>query len=480
MARIDNINNFLTDVANSIRNKTGKTDNIPASEFDVEIESISGGGSEDLTEELNDYSAKLETQKTSISSITEALAGKAGGSGRVLNLFLQENEPLLKKGLWLQTNKTYNNTMIIETDGVPMTFATEKASTTYPYNNGVCQKVGDYVYLLGGGTNWASEGCYMYAYKYHIPSNAMSRLKNTTPRYIGYSGSTVAGGKIYFFCVWDYYAFRVYNPQTDAYAQLANPPVYYTCGANLVTLDDNTLYHFGNDRSGSTGLKSAKYNISTNTWTAIADLPSLMPRCVTFVSGTDVYILGGPKVSGSPVSYKYDTLRDAYTTLNTPPTTFSSSSWYYNDTTKKAYIFSPNDDILGVYEYDISTDSYTKMNVVLPYSFVTSGNGVVEYNGNLLMFGGNGGVSKVAGITLDIPVINPPKNTDNAIVYINKNNAEGDHACELFNTNKISTDISKYNTFYVNDLFHRDRNGVTDNSSPAYYGNGEEWIKFKN
>ena len=130
MARIDNINNFLTDVANSIRNKTGKTDNIPASEFDVEIESISGGGSEDLTEELNDYSAKLETQKTSISSITEALAGKAGGSGRVLNLFLQENEPLLKKGLWLQTNKTYNNTMIIETDGVPMTFATEKASET--------------------------------------------------------------------------------------------------------------------------------------------------------------------------------------------------------------------------------------------------------------------------------------------------------------------------------------------------------------
>lgn len=44
MARIDNLTNFLTDVANSIRSKTGKTDAIPAENFDTEIESISGGG----------------------------------------------------------------------------------------------------------------------------------------------------------------------------------------------------------------------------------------------------------------------------------------------------------------------------------------------------------------------------------------------------------------------------------------------------
>lgn len=82
MARIDNINNFLTDVANSIRNKTGKTDDIPASEFDVEIESISGGGSEDLTEELTDYETNLTTQEITIQDIIKALEGKAiGGDG---------------------------------------------------------------------------------------------------------------------------------------------------------------------------------------------------------------------------------------------------------------------------------------------------------------------------------------------------------------------------------------------------------------
>ena len=43
MARIDNLTNFLTDVADSIRSKTGKSETIAAEDFDTEIESISGG-----------------------------------------------------------------------------------------------------------------------------------------------------------------------------------------------------------------------------------------------------------------------------------------------------------------------------------------------------------------------------------------------------------------------------------------------------
>lgn len=47
MARIDTLENFLTDVATSIKNKTGKTNSITPANFDTEINSIesSGGGS---------------------------------------------------------------------------------------------------------------------------------------------------------------------------------------------------------------------------------------------------------------------------------------------------------------------------------------------------------------------------------------------------------------------------------------------------
>ena len=46
MARIDTLSNFLTDVADSIREKTGNTEPISCEDFDTEIESISGGGTE--------------------------------------------------------------------------------------------------------------------------------------------------------------------------------------------------------------------------------------------------------------------------------------------------------------------------------------------------------------------------------------------------------------------------------------------------
>lgn len=44
MARTDNLSNFLTDVADAIRTKTGETDSILASDFDTEIANIPTGG----------------------------------------------------------------------------------------------------------------------------------------------------------------------------------------------------------------------------------------------------------------------------------------------------------------------------------------------------------------------------------------------------------------------------------------------------
>ena len=52
MARIDTLGNFLTDVADAIREKKGTTDTILASNFDTEIASIEGGV--DINEYLSD------------------------------------------------------------------------------------------------------------------------------------------------------------------------------------------------------------------------------------------------------------------------------------------------------------------------------------------------------------------------------------------------------------------------------------------
>lgn len=61
MARIDNLSNFLLDVANSIRTKKGTSDLIEIANFDTEILSIPSGGGEVVSKDVNfyDYDGKL-------------------------------------------------------------------------------------------------------------------------------------------------------------------------------------------------------------------------------------------------------------------------------------------------------------------------------------------------------------------------------------------------------------------------------------
>ena len=101
MARIDNINNFLTDVADSIRTKTGKSGKISASSFDTEIASITT--SEDLDNELATYNTELTEQEESLSGIVEYLENK-----------IESGEPLLLQDKSIEI--TENGTTTITAD----------------------------------------------------------------------------------------------------------------------------------------------------------------------------------------------------------------------------------------------------------------------------------------------------------------------------------------------------------------------------
>lgn len=75
MARTDTFNNWATDVADSIRSKTGKTDKIPATNFDSEIAAIQT--KEDLDAELTVQNEEITEQEVSIEDIKQALNGKS-------------------------------------------------------------------------------------------------------------------------------------------------------------------------------------------------------------------------------------------------------------------------------------------------------------------------------------------------------------------------------------------------------------------
>lgn len=74
MARTDNLTNFLTDVADSIREKKGTTEPILASNFDTEIGSIQSGGADFEIKDasyLFSYNGRLDIVNEIVSLISE-------------------------------------------------------------------------------------------------------------------------------------------------------------------------------------------------------------------------------------------------------------------------------------------------------------------------------------------------------------------------------------------------------------------------
>ena len=116
MARINTLANFLTDVANAIRSKTGKTGKITPANFDVEINDITTGSgtSEDLTSELNTYNSLLTTQEGLLIDIKEVLDEKTSGSEEEEEIILPAGYSLLPR--IISSGNQYIKTGILPTD----------------------------------------------------------------------------------------------------------------------------------------------------------------------------------------------------------------------------------------------------------------------------------------------------------------------------------------------------------------------------
>ena len=397
-----------------------------------------------------------------------------------LNVFVQEDEPSRKTGVWLKTNKTYDSIYYYPYSAADL--QTEVLNKAIPFNflYGFGGKVGDDIYLFAAKT----------AYKYTPSTDTYTQLANI-PVNFQYAGGCVVGTDIYLLCgagsgsVSSASYLYKYDTLTNAYTKLANRPVPSTGGK--LTAVGNALYAWGCDWNTSYAGVGHKYDITTNTWTEIAKPPRLQCYGSLTTYGMDIYMLGsafGISGTGTPAEqakvYRYNTVDNTYTEITSVPLDCFTSS-YMNSILvgDNIYMFSVNNSDYSIscnYKYNIPTDTYTKLN---NFDFTLKRSWSLCYNSNentIYAFGGDDTPTVARKITLPIDISSIDANS---IVLDKDVNQSGDMSFKLLNNFHIIND-EEYLKLYIKDALYYIGDNVFDNTIPTYYGNGTEWVKFKN
>lgn len=397
--------------------------------------------------------------------------GKGGGqASSIPNIFVQENEPTIKKGIWLQTNKELEHIYGDDDIFIAGEWKPDGSYTKLPYafNYGNAVSIGTNIYLFGGGNN------NNYTYKYDTLTDTYTRLADKNFN----NGSAVAVGEnIYVFGGNN--ASR-YNPSTDTYIQLTNPP--YSIGYGSIATVGTDIYLFGGNSGGSAptyGNNYAyKYDTLNDTYTQLANIPYNFRNGSATSVGTDIYLFGGYS-SASPhpgvdynYTYKYNTLTDTYTRLTNIPSPFYGGSVV--NVGNNIYLFgsgdtnSVSDDVSysrHAYKYDILNNSYTRLTNI-PYIFNYHDFGVLVGT-NIFLF-----TSSYA----QVYVLESSTYENNSVVLAQGRYYQSGYGIELYNDELF---LMPMLYAFADAWFYTTEDGIITDI-PTYYGDGTEWIKFKN
>lgn len=393
----------------------------------------------------------------------EVITNIASGSSTT-NLFIQEEEPTHKNGLWLQTSNidiqniknigVYGNEISIDLGA----WNPVEDNEQLPYNFylGSTAIVGHDIYIFFNETVSGVNALY----KYDTKKNTYTRLTDV-PFNSNRSTANVIGTDIYIFgsSVSPYnYAYK-YDTLTDTYTRLADSP-YQTYNASSVAYG-NDIYLFG---GASSVTNTYKYNIKTNTYTKLANMPLNLSAGRATIVGDTVYLFG--LASGYTSALKYNITTATYTQLkNTYGAArcllvpvgnyiFIMGSSYNTSVSKKCY------------KFDTTNDTFIELNN-LPFDFGQGGGGLVGNKIYLIGSKFEGNEKIVQSVNVSVPDYD-----ENSIVL--SSTPDNRYRTKLLDSPSIECDFVNC---YIYDV---DTSIVNDSNIPMYYGDGTQWNKFKN
>ena len=370
--------------------------------------------------------------------------GQNGGYNG-LKIFVQQNEPNKKDGIWIKTNEQYKYDNVYFTNDYLSILNRYEEVSNIPYNFYIGSAVAkeNKIYILGGGSERNNN------YRYDVQSNTYTKLKDI-------------------------------------------PYEFYSGGTSVIVEDIHLLSGYYNNSNKF----HYRYDVQSNTYTKLTDAPYDIYDCSAIAKDNDIYILGGRY----DYIYKYDTVNNEYIKLKQNFTDDSLMGGKAALVDNDIYLFGNGQK---GYKYNILTNTFTEIERV-PFDYINDT--VVAINNDIFLLGSSyGGVDEyvygmynykydtltntykkledipydfVEGSTVaignDIYLLGGTSSANN--VYKYKTYLEKKNIFIKNENDTLTTALNNILKIYFSEIIIYDNYESKD--YPVYYGNGTEWVEI--
>lgn len=383
-------------------------------------------------------------------------------SGASLNIAYGETAPEDTSKLWIKANEPDKITFKKEVEGAESVSLLDEhlPDTSYFMS---CAKVGDKIYLFGGGGNSTYGSATIYVFD--TKTETLTSLSTALPKGNNRMGCAVVGKKVYLFGGYnDRQAINVFDTETEAITTLSTtvPEWLYSMGCVAVGTKIYLLGGQGGDGYGSGSRYTIRvFDTETETFATLsATLPGGQESMGCAVVGTKIYLFGGYN-SRTPKSldaiYVFDVETETSSTLSvTLPVTCRWMGCEAIGT--KIYLFGGSSDsvINTIYVFDTEAETLAELNTTL----ITAcyGMSCANVGNRIYLFGGNN-LNTITKFTITAPL--SQGNIELQTSFLN-------NVFKLINTDNAQVEMGVENVYIGNENNEAEL-------CEAYLHNGIEW-----
>lgn len=411
--------------------------------------------------------------------------GIGNRSGK-MNIFCQTTEPLLKEGIWIQSNneENINSILIDETPYLPNDWVKGESFMSMPTlrEDVVAILVNSKIYCIGGYNG--SDGWSNKVEIYDINLNTWSVGANI-PVGRNIFGCCAVNNKIY--CIGGMErssgiytnSLYIYDVVTNTWSTGSNMPTA-RYGLSSVVFN-NKIYCFGG--YGNTTYQPMMgtylplieiYDIATNTWSTGSSVPEMFHSAGCVINGTKVYIIGGSRSNSTYCNHVniYDIATNTWSIGSNMPT--ARYAFGCSSVGNKIYCF--GGDLSKIYDtveiYDIDTNTWSTSTKMVK---MIRGMGCTNAANRIYCIGGRSDTGYLSDVYV-YSLISKQYN-EGTVVIERHDNYFGKYQTQF---TKFKNVLGKFNSFlsvFDNAWFFK---SSKLQEYPSYYGDGSKWIKFKN